>query len=40
MLRELIPEDVNKIDIFIKETEEIAKILSSSVLTMKGKRSI
>lgn len=40
MLKELIPEDVSKIDVFLKETDEITKILSSSVLTMKGKRSI
>lgn len=40
MLRELEPGHKEKINGFITETEEITKILSSSILTMKGKRSL
>jgi len=40
MLKELIPKKKEKIDIFITESDEIAKIIGSSLLTMKGKRNI
>lgn len=40
MLRELEPNHKEEINSFINETEEISKILSSSILTMKGKRSL
>lgn len=40
MLRELLPDQKDKINGFLRETEEIAKILSASILTMKGKRSL
>lgn len=40
MLKELLPDRKEKIDVFIKENDEITKILSSSILTMKGKRSL
>ena len=40
MLRELLPQYKNKINEFINETEEIAKVLSASILTMKGKKSL
>jgi len=40
MLRELVPENRNKINSYLKECEEISKILSSSVLTIKGKRNL
>ena len=40
MLRELLPDHKDKINDFLRETEEIAKILSSSILTMKGKRNL
>lgn len=40
MLRELEPNQKDKINKFIAEAEEISKILSSSVLTMKGKKSL
>lgn len=38
MLKELLPEDREKIYTFLKEVEEISKIIGTSVLTMKGKR--
>jgi len=38
MLRELVPESRININNYLKEVEEISKVLSSSVLTMKGKR--
>ena len=40
MLRELLPNHKDKINDFLKETDEIAKVLSSSILTMKGKRNL
>lgn len=39
MLRELYPEGKEYINHFLQELEEIAKILGTSILTMKGKRS-
>lgn len=40
LLKELIPKRVQEIDGFIKETDELARIIGSSVLTMKNKRQI
>lgn len=40
MLRELLPEKKDKINVFINELNEIAKIVGTSVLTMKGKTKI
>jgi four helix bundle protein len=40
LLDKLLPNKNNKITPFIKETDEISKIIGSSVLTMKGKRSL
>ena len=40
MLRELLPEKKETINSFIQEVEEIGKIIGTSVLTMKGKRSL
>jgi len=40
LLRELLPEKRQKIGTFIKEADEISKIIGSSVLTMKGKRKL
>ncbi len=40
MLKELLPEETEKILKFTKEIEEISKIIGSSVLTMKGKRNL
>lgn len=40
MLKELIPERNDEIDTFLKELDEISKIIATSVLTMKGKRSL
>lgn len=40
MLKELLPEEKEKIDIFLKEVDEISKIIGTSVLTMKGKRNL
>lgn len=40
LLRELLPEKRSEIGTFLHETEEICKIISSSVLTMKGKRNL
>lgn len=40
MLRELMPNKKEEIDIFLKEVDEVSKIIGTSVLTMKGKRKI
>lgn len=40
MLKELLPKEKEKIDIFLKEIDEISKIIGTSVLTMKGKRNL
>ena len=40
MLQELLPKKKQEIEIFLKETDEISKIIGTSVLTMKGKRSL
>jgi len=41
LLRELIsPNEKNTINEFINEAEEITKVLSASILTMKGKREL
>lgn len=40
MLKELLPEEKEKIDNFLGEVNEISKIVGTSVLTMKGKRSL
>ena len=40
LLRELLPTHTKQINDFIQETEDISKIISSSVLTMKGKRQL
>lgn len=40
MLRELLPEHREKIDTLIKETDEISRIIATSVLTMKGKTKL
>ncbi|MCL5113949.1 MAG: four helix bundle protein [Patescibacteria group bacterium] len=40
MLKELLPEETEKILKFTKEIEEISKIIGSSVLTMKGKKNL
>lgn len=40
MLRELVPNKRKEIDIFIQEVTEIAKIIGTSVLTMKRKRTL
>ncbi len=40
MLKELYPQKKDETDTFIKEFQEISKIIGSSVLTMKGKRSL
>ncbi len=40
MLKELLPEKKERLDNFIKEALEITKVLSSSVLTMKGKKKL
>lgn len=40
MLRELLPEKQKEINVFLKEADEIARIIGTSVLTMKGKRSL
>ena len=39
MLKELLPSRKEELDIFLREMDEIGKILGSSVLTMKGKRT-
>lgn len=40
MLKELLPQEKEKIDNFLRELEEISKIIGTSVLTMKGKRNL
>lgn len=40
MIKELLPEKKLEIEKFIKEADEISKILGTSILTMKGKRSL
>ena len=40
LLREILPEKRQEVDSFIKEANEISKIIGSSVLTMKGKRKL
>jgi four helix bundle protein len=40
MLKELLPARRNDLDKFIKEVTEISKIIGTSILTMKGKRSL
>ncbi len=40
MLKELLPEKQTELNLFIKEMDEIARIIGTSVLTMKGKRSL
>lgn len=40
MLRELLPEYKNDLNVFLNEVEQISKILGTSVLTMKGKTKL
>lgn len=40
MLRELLSEERKNIDGFIQEVTEISRIIGTSVLTMKGKRTL
>ncbi len=40
MLKELLPEEKGQIDDFLKEVDEISRIIGTSVLAMKGKRSL
>lgn len=40
MLKELLTERGQEINNFIKELEEISRILGTSILTMKGKRNL
>ena len=40
LLNRLLPDKHKNISIFIKEIDEISKIIGSSVLTMKGKRQL
>jgi four helix bundle protein len=40
MFRELLPEKKEEINNFLKEVEELARIIGTSVLTMKGKTKI
>ena len=40
LLKELLPEKIVILESFIKETNEISKIIGSSILTMKGKRQL
>jgi four helix bundle protein len=40
MLKELLPNQKTELDVFINELEEISKIIGTSILTMKGKRSL
>lgn len=40
LLKELVPQYKIQIQEFIQETDEISKVLSSSVLTMKGKKRL
>lgn len=40
MIKELLPEKSQTIEPFLKELDEISKIIGTSILTMKGKRSL
>lgn len=40
MLKELLPECKEGLNVFLKELDEIAKIIGTSVLTMKGKTKL
>lgn len=40
MLKELLPKNQNEIRDLILEAEEICKIISSTILTLKGKKSL
>ncbi len=40
MLKELLPEHRDKFDMFLKEVDEVSKIIGTSVLTMKGKTKL
>lgn len=40
MLKELLPEERTQIDSFLKELDEISRIIGTSVLTMKGKTKL
>jgi len=40
MLKELLPNKKEEIEVFLTEVEEISRIIGTSVLTMKGKRSL
>jgi four helix bundle protein len=40
MLRELLPEKQKEINVFLKEVDEISRIIGTSILTMKGKRNL
>lgn len=40
MLKELLLNKKEEIDVFLKEIDEISKIIGTSVLTMKGKRNL
>jgi len=40
MLKELLPKRKQEIDVFLKELDEISKIIGTSILTMKGKRNL
>ncbi|MDP2585486.1 MAG: four helix bundle protein [Candidatus Levybacteria bacterium] len=40
MLKELLPEKKEEIDVFLKELDEISRIIGTSVLTMKGKTKL
>ncbi|MCL5439240.1 MAG: four helix bundle protein [Patescibacteria group bacterium] len=40
MLKELFPKEKEEIDIFLKEVDEISRIIGTSILTMKGKRNL
>jgi four helix bundle protein len=39
LAKELDPSLINKINILIGETDELVKILASSILSLKGKKS-
>lgn len=40
MLKELLPDKKDELEVFLQEVEEISKIIGTSILTMKGKRSL
>lgn len=40
MLKELLPNKKEEISVFLREVDEISKIIGTSVLTMKGKRKL